>query len=162
MYSLITGSPLASGFTKDIYLKIAPQADLKLLPVVSSCNTLYCTSFCTVLYCTWASTVLYCVVLSRPVLSHNVLGTLWSCAVLYCMVLCCAIVNSAVLQVMRHFPAGTSNRNLVHFGQGVRSGRTARFLPFSFPTRHQNWEAYGAEEPKEYSLKEVGDLVQVQ
>ena len=63
---------------------------------------------------------------------------------------------------MRHFPAGTSNRNLVHFGQAVRSGRTGRFLPFSFPTRHQNWEVYGAEEPKEYSLKEVGDLVQVQ
>ena len=36
VYSLITGSPLAAGLTKDIYLKIAPQADLKLLPTVSS------------------------------------------------------------------------------------------------------------------------------
>ena len=35
VYTLITGSPTASGLTKDIYLKIAPQADLKLLPTVS-------------------------------------------------------------------------------------------------------------------------------
>ena len=34
VYSMISGSPAASGITKDIYLTMAPQADLNLLPVV--------------------------------------------------------------------------------------------------------------------------------
>ena len=61
-----------------------------------------------------------------------------------------------VVQVMRHFPAGTSSRNLLHFAQGVRAGEgSGHFLPFAFRTVQENCHVYGRDQPQPYSLKEV-------
>ena len=60
------------------------------------------------------------------------------------------------VQVMRHFPAGTSSRNLLHFAQGVRAGEgSGHFLPFAFRTVQENIRVYGRDQPEPYSLKEV-------
>jgi len=54
--------------------------------------------------------------------------------------------------ILGHTPAGTSSRTVLHFAQGVQSGR---FREFDFGSEDENMDEYGSPEPPEYSLSHV-------
>ena len=49
------------------------------------------------------------------------------------------------------FPAGTSSRNILHFGQGVASGK---FQKFNYGLE-RNLQVYGTKTPPEYDLGKI-------
>jgi len=54
--------------------------------------------------------------------------------------------------IVGHTPAGTSSRTVLHFAQGVQSGR---FREFDFGDEQRNIDEYGVASPPEYSLQHV-------
>ena len=63
--------------------------------------------------------------------------------------------------ILGHTPAGTSSRTVLHFAQGVQSGRWEvirtleritflRFREFDFGNEEENMDEYGTPEPPEY------------
>merc|ERR1719192_598534 len=54
--------------------------------------------------------------------------------------------------ILGHTPAGTSAKTVLHFAQGVQSGR---FREFDFGNEEENMDEYGTPEPPEYSLSHV-------
>eukprot|EP00092_Neocalanus_flemingeri_P010625 GFUD01011447.1.p1 GENE.GFUD01011447.1~~GFUD01011447.1.p1 ORF type:complete len:260 (-),score=61.54 GFUD01011447.1:51-830(-) len=54
--------------------------------------------------------------------------------------------------IMSHTPAGTSSRTLLHFAQGVTSGR---FRQFDQGSEEDNMDRYGSPVPPAYSLAKV-------
>ena len=53
--------------------------------------------------------------------------------------------------IMGHTPAGSSTRNLVHYAQGVNSGK---FRMYNHGKK-DNLAHYGQEEPPEYDLSKI-------
>lgn len=53
--------------------------------------------------------------------------------------------------MLGHVPAGASVRSLVHYAQGVPSGK---FRKFDFG-RKQNLEVYGTSDPPEYDFSKI-------
>lgn len=54
--------------------------------------------------------------------------------------------------LMGHMPAGSSARNLVHYAQGVNSGK---FRKYDYGTKARNREAYGQDTPPDYDISKI-------
>jgi len=54
--------------------------------------------------------------------------------------------------LLGHLPAGASARSLVHYAQGVNSGK---FRKYNYPTKAKNMEMYGQETPPEYDISKI-------
>jgi len=62
-------------------------------------------------------------------------------------------INFAMLPaILGHTPCGTSSRTLIHFAQGIRTGK---FAQFDFGSDEENVKNYGSATLEEYDLKEV-------
>lgn len=54
--------------------------------------------------------------------------------------------------LLGHLPSGASVRSIVHYAQGVNSGK---FRKFDFGTKAKNMQAYGQETPPEYDISKI-------
>ena len=53
--------------------------------------------------------------------------------------------------ILGHTPAGASTHTVIHFAQGINSGK---FQQFDYG-KHENLNRYGQEDPPEYDLTKV-------
>lgn len=61
------------------------------------------------------------------------------------------ILKELLPTILGHVPAGASVRTLIHYAQGINSGK---FRKFDYG-RKQNLEKYGTADPPEYDLSKV-------